>query len=149
MIVEDANLVDLRRTVTDLRESCLDVLSVLTAARPGTVSRRHVSQRRFDTCSLHFTQCVRQQGVPVAVAPVNRHVDPVLVEFRPQGRNQLATLAVNRTDAAEVLVMLSDFQQPLARDAATACDIFEKRHYIVRPFRTSKRDKQNRVVAHC
>ena len=54
--------------------------------------------------------------------------------------DQRAILVVNRTAAAELIVVLGDFEQPLARHVASARHIFEKRHYIVRPIRSPERD---------
>ena len=56
---------------------------------------------------------VGQERVPVPVAPVDRQVDAVGVELGLEGRDQRADLAVDRADAAEVLVVMRDLLERL------------------------------------
>jgi hypothetical protein len=47
-----------------------------------------------------------------------------------------------------VVVVLGHFQHAFARHVPPAQHIFQKRHDVVRPFRTAERHNQQRVVFH-
>ncbi len=68
------------------------------------------------------------------------------VKLRPQRRDQGADLGVDRADSAEMLVVLGDFQQALARDVPAPGHIFEERHDIVRLFGTAEADDEDGVM---
>ena len=76
--------------------------------------------------------------MPVAVAPVDGQVDLVLIEFCAERLDEFATLLVDGTDAIEVIVVFSDFQQSFAGHGLATQDIFEKRDHIIAFFRTTK-----------
>ena len=68
------------------------------------------------------------------------------IELPAQRGDQIAVLPVDRADAAELIVMRSDFQDPLAGHPATAQDIFEERQDVARTFRAAKGNDDNRIV---
>ena len=69
-------------------------------------------------------------------------------QLGPQGLDQVADLGVDRADAAEVVVMLGDFQQPLARDVPAARDVLQERHDVFALLRAAEADDQDGVVLH-
>ena len=85
--------------------------------------------------------------MPVAIAEVDRQVDAVRVELGSEGRDQRPVLRVDRADAAEVLVVLRDLLEPLARHVAAARDVLEERNHVVRSFGPAERDDEDRVEA--
>ena len=69
----------------------------------------------------------------------------MLVGLALQRGNQGAVLGIDRTDAAEDLVVMGHLLQPLTRDVAPAGDVLEKGHHVVRPLRPAERDDQDRL----
>ena len=53
--------------------------------------------------------------MPVSVAPINGQIDIVIGKLFFNRRDQFTILLVNRTDAAEMFVVLGDFQHSLTR----------------------------------
>jgi hypothetical protein len=146
VIEKRAKLLNLRHAVADVGLSSSDVLTVLPAAGVRTVRAGNERQRMLDSVGLHLAERVREQRVPVAVAPVNRQSRPMFGQLRFESSNQCSVLIVDRTAAAEVVVMLGYFQHPLARHIAATQDVFEKRQHIIRPVRAAERNYQNCVV---
>ena len=72
----------------------------------------------------------------------------MVVQLGAQCGDQVSTLLIDRADTVEVVIVLGNFQQPLARDVAAPRDIFEERQNIVPTFWAAKRNQQNRVVTH-
>ena len=60
--------------------------------------------------------------------------------------DQGAVLGVDRTDPAEMEVVLGHLVEPLARDIPAAGDVLEKGHHIIRTLRTAEGKHQERVV---
>ena len=83
--------------------------------------------------------------MPVAVAEVDRQVDAASAQLGLERGDQRAVLGVDRTDAAEQLVVVGDVEQPLARDVASARDVLEERQHVIRPFGAAERDEHDRV----
>jgi hypothetical protein len=97
--------------------------------------------RQLDGLS-HLAQRVGQQGVPVAIAPVNWQINVMLRELRAQRVDQRAHLRVQRADAAEVIVVLGHFEHALARHVAAAQHVFQKRHHVFAPLGSAEPDDQ-------
>jgi hypothetical protein len=57
-----------------------------------------------------------------------------------QRRDQIAVLSIEWADAAEMLIMFRDFEEPLAGNIPAAEDIFQKWDDFVGGFRTAERD---------
>ena len=53
------------------------------------------------------------------------------VKLRPQGGDEIADLRIDRAHAAEVVIMLGDFQKPLTRDVAAPRHVFQKRQHVL------------------
>jgi hypothetical protein len=81
--------------------------------------------------------------MPVAVAPIDGKLRAVLVQLAPKRGNQLTVLFVQRTDAAEALVVLGNVKHSLTRDVPTAENVFKKWQNVIRPFGTAERDDEN------
>ena len=88
---------------------------------------------RLHAVGRHLAQRVGQQRMPVAIAPVDRQLRAVRGQLALERRDQLPVLLVDRADAAEVLVVLGDFEHPLARHVLAAEHVFEKRQHVVGP----------------
>ncbi len=78
--------------------------------------------------------------MPVAVAPINRQLDAAPREFGLQRGDQRPHLVVQRTLAAEVVVMLGHGEQPLPRHVPSAGDVLQERHDIFTPLRPAETD---------
>ena len=124
-----------------------EVLAILPAARVRGVGARHEGSRAADAVGLHLAEGVGEVGVPVAVAPVDGETaEAVGVEVRADSREQSAALIVDRAPPAEVVVVLPDCLQPLARDAATSRDVLEERHDVARLLGSTERHEEQCVV---
>ena len=77
--------------------------------------------------------------MPIPIAPIDGDVWSLLVEQIPECRDQRTVLVIDRTPAAEVVVVFSDFQHAFARNVPSAENILEKRDHVVRRFRPPKR----------
>ena len=89
---------------------------------------------------------VGEERVPVAVAPVDRDVDPGAGEVLAQRREERAVLVVDRRAAAEQEVVLADLLQPLARDPPAAGHVLQERHDVLGPLGAAERHEQQCVV---
>ena len=147
MVEEHAQLVDLRR------------LSAQPPAERRSMSSRYCRQPEYelngarDECQSapdavggHLAKRVGQQRVPIAVAPVDRQLRSMIGQFPRQGRHQRTILLVDRTHAAEVVIVLGDFEHPLAGHFPAAKHVFQERQHVVRPLRPAERNDQNGVV---
>ena len=92
VVVERAQLVDLRRALADLGARPRDVLEVLAAARVGAVGGGEERERARDAVVGHLPQRVGQQRVPVAVPPVDRQRHAVPLQLLAQRRHERAAL---------------------------------------------------------
>ena len=146
MIVEDANLVDRRCGGSDGLSRGDDVFTVLTAAGIGTVGRGKDGKDSLHSVGGHLSHGVGQQRMPVAVAPIDRQVDPGAIEFRSEGGDEVSHLSVDRTDTVEVVVMLGDFEHPFTRDRLATQHVFEERDHVVSLLGTTEGDDQDGVV---
>ena len=145
MIEAHPNLVNFRGAFADLLLSLRDVLTVLATTGITTVDRSEKRQRARHAVVLHLLQGILEHRMPISIAPVNRQVDIVASQFLANGGQQLPVLLVDRTDAAEVLIVLGHLQHSFSRHIFASQHVFQKRHHIVRAFRTTKRDQQQRV----
>ena len=145
MIVEQPELVDLRRGRPDFLPRPVDVFDILSAAGIRAERRRDERQGSLDAVVGHLGDGIGQHRMPIAIAPVDRQLRPVGVQFGDQRGQQPAVLRVDRAMAIEEFVVPRDFQQPLARHILAAHDVFEKRHHVVRPFGPAERNQQQGV----
>ena len=146
MVVEDAQLVDLRRFGADLGPGANDVVEILAATRVGAVGGRDESQRAADAVTNHRAQGIGQQRMPVPIAPIDRQVDPVGGELGLQGGNERAVVVVDRTPAVEAVVVLGDGEHALARDVAAPQHVLQEGDDVLTTFRPPEREDQQRVV---
>src|SRR6185312_11156712 len=84
--------------------------------------------------------------MPVAVSPIDREMETGGFEFRFEGGDQVAALAVDGADAIEVVIVFGDFEQALAGDVAAAEDVFEERDDILALFRAAEGNEEKGVV---
>ena len=76
--------------------------------------------------------------MPVSISPIDRQVDVITLKLRANRRQEFAVMLVDRADAAEVVVVLGNFQQPFARNVSASCHVFEERQNIVPAFWTAE-----------
>jgi hypothetical protein len=107
VVVTVAQLVDLRRLLRGERR-LVEILAVLAATAVGTEHRCHERERTADAIVGHLLESIREHGVPVAVAPIDRQCRTVRVELLSEGGDQRASLAAYRAHAAEGIVALGD-----------------------------------------
>src|SRR5580704_4470062 len=84
--------------------------------------------------------------MPISVSPSNRQLDTALVQCGSQGGDQFADLIIQRALSAEMVVVLGDRHESLARNVPAACDVLQKRNHVLAPFRPAESDDQNGVV---
>ena len=87
-----------------------------------------------------------QQGMPVAVAEVDRQVDAVGGELVLQGGDERPVLLIDGADAAEVRVVRGDLREAFPRDVAAAGHVFEEREDVVHPLRAAEGEDEQGVV---
>ena len=93
---------------------------------------------RWYAVGLHLGDGVREPGLRSCGCPSRAAARCLLREgFRECGQ-QLAVLLVDRRDAAEVVVVLGDVQQPLVGDVAAGGDMPQERHHLVRGLRSTE-----------
>lgn len=145
-------LVDLRQVrrgralLHEQAERVGEVLAVLPTARVRGVRAGREHRDAPAPVGRQLAHHVVQVRGPVAVAPVDRQVQPVLREVLAQRVQQLAVLPVDRADAAEAEVVLPDLLEALARDAAPARDVLQERHDVFGPLGTAEGQQQEGVV---
>src|SRR5690606_22357750 len=87
-----------------------------------------------------------EQGRPVAVAEVDGELDPLRRQRLADARDQRPVLLVDGALAAEVVIVLGDALQPLARDAAPARDVLQEGKDVFGALRAAERHEQERIV---
>ena len=117
----DAVVLDLGRRGAGLGTGALDVLAILPASRVRAVGRGHEGEGAFPPVAGHLPQRVGQKRMPIAVAPVDRQVWTMVLQFRAQGGHEFAVLLVDRAHAVE--------QRVVARDRLQALEL---RHLLLR-----------------
>src|SRR5256885_1328484 len=85
--------------------------------------------------------------MPVAIAPIDRHLRATRSQLGIEQSNQLAHLPIDGTDAAKMVVMFGDFEHALARDIASAQHIFKERNDVSWLLRPAECDQKERVVS--
>src|SRR5712691_3134632 len=85
--------------------SALDVFQVLPAPGIRTEYGRHEAQGAPHTVGSHFPQRVGERRMPVTISPVDRKRRAIAREFALQTSDQRAVLIVDRTLAAEMIIM--------------------------------------------
>ena len=118
MVVEGPQARDLRRRVAERRLRLVDVLSVLPAARVAAEAGREERERSLDAVGRHVADRVGEEGMPVAVADVDRHVGAMREEVGPERLGQRPILRVDGADAVEERVVLGHSLEALAGDFA-------------------------------
>ena len=122
-----------------------DVLAVLRAAGVAALRRGEHADRAADAGARHLGQRVRQERMPVAHADVDRQRQPARGERVLQRRRLAQRQLGQRRDAAEALVVVRDFFDPLRADPAAAQHVLEKRPHVGRPLRSAERHEQDGV----
>lgn len=116
-----------------------DVLDVLGATGISTPRRRGENRCTSNAVVPHSRNGVLDERLPVAVAEIHREIHTARAEFDSYLVDQRPVDPVDRRHPAEVQVMLGYVVEALRRDVATAGDVFQKRPYLLRPFRASER----------
>ena len=146
MIEEHANLVHFHIVRIARVLGLVNVFAILAAAGVATEAGRDERQNSLRAGGFEFGDCVRHHRVPVAVAPFDGHVDLVCLQLCFQRGDQFPALIIDGTDASEMVVVLGDFQQSFAGHIPAAKHVFQKGDYVVRAFRATEGNEQNRVV---
>ena len=132
--------------VGNLGDGGREVLAVLATAAVGGVGAGQHGGDAGDAVGLHLLEGLAQVGVPVAVAPVDGHLDAVGREVVLDRRDQLPVLVVDRAASAEDEVVLADLLEPLVRDVPAGGDVAQERDDVVRLLGSAEGDEQERVV---
>jgi len=106
---------DFGRFLTHLHPGPLNVLQILAAAGIGAERRSWKRDGAADAILLHLANRIGQEGVPVAISPIDRDFHHL-----PQRRNQRPVLIVNRAPALKMVVMGSHRQKALPGDVASS-----------------------------
>ena len=147
VIEEHAQLVDLRARVGPTSAwAASNVLAVLPAAGVGAERAGDKGQRPADAVGRHLPQRIGQQRMPIAIAPIHRQRRPVRGQLALDRRNRAPVLLVDRAAAAEMVIVLGHFEQPLAGHVPAAEDVFQKRHHVVGAVGPAERDDEQCVV---
>ena len=129
-----------------LLDGVVEVLAVLPARRPRGVRRRGEDGGPGDPVGRHRGERVGEVGVPVAVAEVDRQVEPLLGQVLLQRGDERPVLVVDRAASAEEEVVLADLLEPLTRDAPPAGDVLEERHDVLGLLRAPEGEHEESVV---
>jgi len=149
MIVKSPDYVDWRGLWANFLAGTRDIFTILPAARVRAKGRRYKRQCTLDAVVGHLLHHIAEHRMPVAISPVNGQMWAVNVEFPNELAQQAADLAVQWADAAEMAVMLGNFQESIAGDIASAGHVIQKGNYVVRTLRAAKRDDEQGVVRQC
>lgn len=91
------------------------------------------------TVGSHLAQRIGQQRVPVAIAPVDRQLQPGPLKFMLGRPDQIAILLIDGTHPAKAVIVLGHFGLSCRRNIASAKHIIEKRQDIAGTFGASER----------
>ena len=141
----DPEFVDLHRFGARGGLGGIDVFAVLTAAGITTESRGDEGEDAGDAVLLHLSKGVVEEGMPIAIAEVNGKIGTLASEEFGERVYDGEVLFVDRTLAAEVEIVLSDYFEALAWNAPAASYVFKKRHYVGGLIRATEADKENCV----
>ncbi len=120
------NFFNQRRGVTYLGHRSGDILAILSATAVAAEHRGKERDSPLSAILRHGAESAGQEGMPIAVSPIDRQVKPAPLAFRRDGRDQCAAMFVDRADATEMLIMLGDFQHPFARNVFSSQHVFKK-----------------------
>ena len=115
------------------RARVADVLAVLQAARIAALRGGEHADRAADAGARHRRQRVGEERMPVAHADVHRQRHAARRAALSRARAPAARQLGQRRDAAEPLVVVRDFLDPLGRDPAAAQHVREKRPHVGGP----------------
>ncbi|SKZ95837.1 Uncharacterised protein [Mycobacteroides abscessus subsp. abscessus] len=122
-----------------------DVLVILTASRVAAPGGGREHEHPPMTVGVHLLDGVLDHRLPVAVAEVDRKVASPSREFGTQRLDHVQVQSIDRRHPTEVVVVLGDGFQSLARDASTARDVLEEWHHLVGPVGSAEREEQHGV----
>src|SRR6185503_5845330 len=146
MVVKHSQLLDSRRRWSNLSLCIREVLKILSTTRIRAVSRRDKSKRVSYAIRCHFPERVRQQWMPVPIAPVDWQSRSIGLQLFFERRYQISILLIDRTHATEQFVVMRHLEHSLTRDVPTAQDVFEEGNHIVHSLRPTKRHHQQSII---
>ena len=100
--------------ITQLRFARSEFVRCLEGVSQEDAVKRLLPMNCISWIVGHLANRIGQQRMPIAIAPVDRQVRPVSVQFRRQCPEQNTVLRVDWADAVEQFVASGDFPQPLA-----------------------------------
>src|SRR5829696_7586679 len=113
MIVKRAEFLDTWRGWSNCRLSVADVLQVLPATRIRAIPRSHKSECILNSIRRHLSHCVSKHRMPIAVSPVDGNTGPLHRQLLFQRGDQVAILLIDRTHAAEQVVVFGNLKHSL------------------------------------
>src|ERR1700730_243531 len=100
VVIEGPELLDIWGAVADQLLCVSNVFKILPATRVRTISSSHKSERVLNSIIAHSPDRVRKQGMPVAIAEIDRQVRSIGFQLPLERRNQFSILSVYRAHAA-------------------------------------------------
>lgn len=146
VVVEDADLVDFHSGKGGILECRGDIFAVLTAAGVAAEAGGDIAEHAADTVIVHLFESLWKERMPVAVAPIERQVDVVLIKFGAECGEEITALLVDRADTIEVVVVFGDFEESFAGDRFASEDIFQEGNHIFAFFRAAEGEDEDGVV---
>ena len=140
VVVERPNLIYRRRISAHNLLRSGDVLEILLATGIRTVGGRDESNCVLDAVAGHLSKCIREQRMPVAIAPVDRQVGTIHLQFLLQRRDQFSILLIDRTHSPEQVVVACNLKHPFMRNIPPSQNIFQERNHVIHPFRPTEGD---------
>jgi hypothetical protein len=78
--------------------------------------------------------------MPVAIAPVDRKLWAISVEFDLKGADEFSVLVIDGTDAAKHFIVMSDLEHSLRWNISASKNILEEGNHVFHSFGPAKRN---------
>ena len=123
----------------------LDVVVVLPGARVARPRGGCEHHGAAHAVARHLRECVLREGLPVAVAEVDRQLPAAVVDLVLEVGDDLPVERVERAHPVEVIVVLAHSLEPLAGDVAPPGDVLQEGKNLVVALRAAEGEDEERV----